>query len=174
VNALSLLYDLQGSCPRDVNLGPVRCAEAYGGLLDLAPVLGCCAEVVLRLIRDRLASVSVRTRILNVGFPTGFRFRNSGGIGLQKSLTLLTTPCVITLQVLKGCQVPKSALICAHSYACCCCCCWCLCSSCCLSCCLWCCLTAWNSAKSDVAPDSGVADGEATCPRRLNVFLCER
>jgi hypothetical protein len=128
-----------------------------------------CLVAVLRLIRDRVAPVSASTCSLNVGFPTGFRFRNSGGVGLQKSLTLLT-PCVITLNFQKAAIFPKSALICAHSSACCCCCCWCLCCRCCLSCCLWCCLNAWNSAKSDVAPDSGVADAEATCPFAFKRF----
>jgi hypothetical protein len=124
-----------------------------------------CLVAVLRLIRDRVAPMSARTWILKVGFPTGFRCKNSGGVGLQKLLTLMTLS-VITLQVSKGLQVPKSELICAHSSACCCCCCWCLCCSCCL----WCCLNAWNSWKSVVGPDSAVADAEATCPFAFNRF----
>jgi hypothetical protein len=126
-----------------------------------------CLVAVLRLMRDRVAPVSASNWSLNVGFPTGFRFRNSGGVGLQKSLTLLIA-CVIALQLLKGCHFPKSPCICAHSSACCCCCCWCLCCRFC--CCLWCFLKAWNLAKSDVAPDSGVADAEATCPFAFKRF----
>jgi hypothetical protein len=122
---------------------------------------------MLRLMRDRVAPVSASTWSLNVGFLTGFRFRNSGGVGLQKSLTLLTA-CVTALQLSKSCHFPKSSWICAHSSACCCCCCWCLC--CWFCCCLWCCLNAWNSAKSDDAPDSGVADAEATCPFAFKRF----
>jgi hypothetical protein len=124
---------------------------------------------VLRLIMDRVAPVSARTCILKVGLPTGFRCKNSSGVGLQKSLPLLMIS-VITLQVSKGLHVTKSKAIWAHSSVCCCCCCWCLCCSCCL----WCCLNAWNSWKSVVGPDSAVADAEATCPFAFKLFpLCQ-
>jgi hypothetical protein len=76
-------------------------------------ILHPCLFAVLRLMRDRVAPVSASTWSLNVGFSTGFRFRNSGGVGLQKSLTLLTA-CVIALQLSKGCHFPKSSRICEH------------------------------------------------------------
>jgi hypothetical protein len=44
VNESALLANLQGSHCRDVDLGPVCCAEAHVGLLDLAPRLCCFAE----------------------------------------------------------------------------------------------------------------------------------
>jgi hypothetical protein len=81
-----------------------------------------CLFAVLRLMRDRVAPVSASTWSLNIGFLTGFRFRNSGSVGLQKSLTLLTA-CVIALQLSKGYHFPKSSLICEHFSDCCCCCC---------------------------------------------------
>jgi hypothetical protein len=40
----SALLNNSTSHSRNVDLGPVRCAEAHVGLLDLASVLCCCAE----------------------------------------------------------------------------------------------------------------------------------
>jgi hypothetical protein len=127
--------------------------------MDVALISHPCLFAVLRLMRDHVAPVSASTWSLNVSFPTGFRFRNSGGLGLQKSLTLLTA-CLIALQLSKICHFPKSCWICAHSFDCCFCCCWCLC--CWSICCLWCCLNAWNSAKSVPGPCVADADAVAT------------
>jgi hypothetical protein len=62
-----------------------------------------CLFAVLKLIRERVAPMSASTWSENVGFPTGFRLRNSGGVGLRKSLTLLTV-CVTVLQLPKSCH----------------------------------------------------------------------
>jgi hypothetical protein len=69
--------------------------------IEVAVISQPCLFAVLRLTRDRVAPVSASTWSLNAGFPTGFRFRNSGGVGLQKSLTLLTA-CVTALQLSKS------------------------------------------------------------------------
>jgi hypothetical protein len=110
--------------------------------MEVGEISQPCLFAELRLIRERVAPVSASTWSANVGFPTGFRLRNSGSVGLQKSLTLLTllTVCVTALQLSKSCHFLKSCWICAHSSDCCCCCCWCLC--CWSHCCLWCCLNA--------------------------------
>jgi hypothetical protein len=46
-------------------------------------ILHPCLAAVLRLMRERVALVSARTWILKVGFPIGFRCKNSGGVGVQ-------------------------------------------------------------------------------------------
>jgi hypothetical protein len=69
--------------------------------IEVAVISHPCLFAVLRLMRDCVAPVSASTWSLNAGFPTGFRFRNSGGVGLQKSLTLLTA-CVTALQLSKS------------------------------------------------------------------------
>jgi hypothetical protein len=74
--------------------------------MEVAVISHPCLFAVLRLMRDRVAPMSASTWSLNVGFPTGFRFRNSGGVGLQTSLTLLTA-CVIALQLSKSCHLPS-------------------------------------------------------------------
>jgi hypothetical protein len=58
-----------------------------------------CLVAVLRLMWEHVAPVSARTCILKVGFPIGFRCKNSGGVRVQ-AFTLLTTS-VIALQVSK-------------------------------------------------------------------------
>jgi hypothetical protein len=44
VNEMALLDDLQGCCAGHINLGPICRSQLDGGLIELAPVLGGCAE----------------------------------------------------------------------------------------------------------------------------------
>jgi hypothetical protein len=55
----------------------------FAGLrqMEVGEISHPCLFAVLRLIRERVAPVSASTLSANVGFPIGFRFRNSGGVG---------------------------------------------------------------------------------------------